>query len=639
MKNFTLFLLIIGMAASFSLSSNAQTKDLKGSGEVFYHTTFDWGNPDDPKGWTADEGFYFEDPLDNGCNWHWWPNDSLNAILVKEPPFRSSSPEDGHLCLFAGLYNDYTTVVAELTAIYHSVVFPPFDCSDHSSVIVRYETHFMAYSQSSGMQMLVSNDAGVHWAAYPAGFGCGHKQRPNAAAPGEAVIFEANITDVAAGMSEVIIKFHWANSGIYFWLIDDFELAEAYNNDLIMKHFTMEWDDGDDGTIESYSHNLPISQIGGALTNFEAAMVNFGEFDQYGVHLNVDITKNSQSIWNQSTGTDYLPVLLLDTIKVEEPFTPTEFGHYKVTWDLRQEEEEQSPENDIAEAFFNITDSIYSRGDDTAEESFVWGLDAYGTEGEPNEQHFVGNIYPIYGDTEVEAISAFVTGGLADEEIEFRMAMYWLPPADEEDQTPVELLVSEIVTLDSSMHNTWVTLPLEKDGESEFLISGDIVYAGVEYWNWHVEQLPYKRYLNFAIGGDRSVKVKDPSSIVRAGVEAGFGQGITNGAILMTRLLLNDHSNATDGVDLSTAMSSLEQNYPNPVNGSTEITYELANSSGVIIEVTDMTGRTVLQFNEGNKPAGKHSMQISTTSLEAGVYFYTLKAGNFVDTKRMIVSE
>jgi hypothetical protein len=107
----------------------------------------------------------------------------------------------------------------------------------------------------------------------------------------------------------------------------------------------------------------------------------------------------------------------------------------------------------------------------------------------------------------------------------------------------------------------------------------------------------------------------------------------------MTRLLLNDHSNLIDGIDMNTAMSSLEQNYPNPVTGSTEIVYELANSSDVIIEVTDMTGRTILQFNESNMPAGKHSIQVNTESLEAGVYFYTLKARNFVDTKRMIVSE
>ena len=106
-KTFTLFLLAAGMTISFSMSANAQTKNLKGSGEAFYHTTFDWANPDDPKGWTAPEGFYFEDPEDNGYNWHWYPNDSLVAQWSNDPPFGSSSPEDGHLGLFLNRYNDW----------------------------------------------------------------------------------------------------------------------------------------------------------------------------------------------------------------------------------------------------------------------------------------------------------------------------------------------------------------------------------------------------------------------------------------------------------------------------------------------------------------------------------------------------
>ena len=642
MKNFTLYLLAIGMIASFGQSSNAQSKNLKGNGEVFYYTTFDWDNPDDPKGWTAPEGYYFEDPDDNGTNWHWYPNDSLKAILVVEPPFRSSSPEDGHLCLFAGLYNDYFTAVDDWTPINNAVVFPTFDCSSRTSVIVRYETHHMAYdNHANDMQMLISNDAGVHWAAYDVGFGTGHKERPNGAAPGQPAIFEANISDVAAGMPEVIIKINWINRGCYFWLIDDFQLTEAWDNDLRLNFYSLEWDDGNENTEESFTYNIPISQLDGigAFTNFEAGLVNFGEFDQYGVHLNVDITKNNQSIWNTSSEPEWMPVLLVDTAIVAETFMPTEFGHYKITYTLDQEENEQTPENNMAEAFFNVTDSVYSRSSDVSTESFVWGLDAYGTEGEPNEQHFVGAIFPIYGDCEVNSISAFVTGGLADDMIEFRTAIFWIPPADEEDQTPVPLLVSDIVLLDSAMHNTWVTLPLEKDGESEFLVAGDKLYAGVEYWNWHVEQFPYKRYQNFAIGSNRGVKIKDPVSIVRGNVDTDFGQGITAGRKLMVRLNLNDNSNIIDNVDLTATASQLEQNFPNPVKGSTEIVYELANSSDVILEITDLTGRKVLEFKEGNKPAGKHSLEVNAASLEAGIYFYTIKAGNFTDTKRMVISE
>lgn len=634
-KTFTLCLLALGLMLSSGQMVHAQ-KSLKGSGEVFYLETFDWGNPADEKGWTAGEGFYFEDPDDTGFNWHWWPNDSLVAQFTNEPPFRSTSAADGHLCLFLNLYNNYAE---PRTDVNNAVVFPTFDCSSRSSVIVRYETHFMAYSTAAGMEMLISNDAGVHWATYKVGFGNGHKERPNGAAPGEPAIFEANITDVAAGMSDVIIKLNWVGTSIYFWLVDDFQLAEAWDNDLRMQYYTVEWDDGNENTIESYTHNLPISQIGGSYTNFEASKLNFGELDQWGVYLNVDITKNNQSIWNKSSEPQWMPTLMVDTVVLAESFTPTEFGHYKMTFDFIQEENEQTPENDMAEVFFNITDSLYSRCDNTSEEPFVWGLDAYGTEGEPNEQHFVGAIFPIYGDTEVDAISAYVVGGLADGEIEFRMALYRLPDPEEEDQTPIEWLTSEVVPLDSSMFNTWVTLPLEKDGESEFLMKGDICYAGVEYWNWHTENIPYKRYQNFAIGADRGVKVKDPVSVVRGNVDAAFGQGITHGTKLMVRMLLNDHSNRTDGVDLTTSLNQLEQNYPNPVTDRTEIVFDLASSSDVVVEITDMTGRVVLQFNEGTKPAGRHSLEVNTQDLQSGVYFYTLKAGNFVDTKRMVVAD
>ncbi len=637
MKNFTPLMLVLFLAFSFSAQSQ-QTKsnhDLKGSGEVFYSTTFDWEDPDDSKGWKAPEGFYMEDPDDNGYNWHWMANDSMISQWVQEPPFQSTSKEDGHLALYLDRYNEY---LDPTIAVNNSIVFPTFDFSTKSSVVVRYETSFMCYSGGWEMLMMVSSDAGVHWANFDVGFGCAHKDRPDDIAPGQAAIFEANISEVAAGATEVIIKFFWGGTDDYFWIMDDFQLAEAWDNDLRLEHYILEWDDGNEVTTESFIYNIPISQIGGAYTNFQASVLNFGEFDQYGVHLDLDIVKNSQSIWNQKSESDYLPTLLLDTVGIEEPFAPTEFGHYKITYDFVQEENEQTPENDMAEVYFNVTDSVYSRCDDSSEETYVWGFEAYGDEGVPNEQHFVGGIFPIYGDCEVNSVSVFVAGGLADGEIEFRTALYWVPSAEEEDQTPVEMLLSEIVTLDSAMHNTWVTLAFEKDGESEFFIAGDKIYAGVEYWNWHTEVRPYKRYENFKIGSDVGVKLNDPVSVCRRGVEADFDSGTTVAKRkLMVKLNINDHSNIIDGIFMNTSMSQLEQNYPNPVKGSTEIVYELANSSDVIIEVTDMTGRTILQFNEGNRPAGKHSLQLNTESLEAGVYFYTLKAGNFVDTKRMIV--
>ncbi|HBB93081.1 MAG TPA: hypothetical protein DC042_15550, partial [Bacteroidales bacterium] len=73
MRKFTLLLALVGLLAA--ATSVAQTPGVKGDGQVFYTQTFGWGNPADPKGWTAPEGFYFLDPLDQGYNWVWWPGD------------------------------------------------------------------------------------------------------------------------------------------------------------------------------------------------------------------------------------------------------------------------------------------------------------------------------------------------------------------------------------------------------------------------------------------------------------------------------------------------------------------------------------------------------------------------------------
>ncbi|MBN1337733.1 MAG: T9SS type A sorting domain-containing protein, partial [Bacteroidales bacterium] len=83
--------------------------------------------------------------------------------------------------------------------------------------------------------------------------------------------------------------------------------------------------------------------------------------------------------------------------------------------------------------------------------------------------------------------------------------------------------------------------------------------------------------------------------------------------------------------------SELAQNYPNPFSNETTIEYRLEYGAPVALEINDLSGRTVYVVNEGIKPAGNHSVVIRKTDLEAGFYYYTLKAGDFLQTKTMIV--
>jgi len=82
---------------------------------------------------------------------------------------------------------------------------------------------------------------------------------------------------------------------------------------------------------------------------------------------------------------------------------------------------------------------------------------------------------------------------------------------------------------------------------------------------------------------------------------------------------------------------SLSNNYPNPFNPSTKIKYSIPNESKVIIKVYDVLGKEIETLVSEEKPAGTYEVTWYAENLPSGVYFYQLKAGSFVETKKMIL--
>ena len=85
----------------------------------------------------------------------------------------------------------------------------------------------------------------------------------------------------------------------------------------------------------------------------------------------------------------------------------------------------------------------------------------------------------------------------------------------------------------------------------------------------------------------------------------------------------------------------IEQNYPNPFNPVTVISYQLPVSSNVTLKVIDVLGNEVAVLVNEYKPAGKYKIEFQSTAgsyqLASGIYFYKLQAGDFVETKKMIL--
>lgn len=82
---------------------------------------------------------------------------------------------------------------------------------------------------------------------------------------------------------------------------------------------------------------------------------------------------------------------------------------------------------------------------------------------------------------------------------------------------------------------------------------------------------------------------------------------------------------------------NLSQNFPNPFNPSTEIHYELPTSVKVILKIYDVLGNEIETLINSEEPAGYYNYNFNGTNLPSGVYFYRLKAGDYVQTKKMIL--
>jgi hypothetical protein len=81
----------------------------------------------------------------------------------------------------------------------------------------------------------------------------------------------------------------------------------------------------------------------------------------------------------------------------------------------------------------------------------------------------------------------------------------------------------------------------------------------------------------------------------------------------------------------------LEQNLPNPFNPVTTIAFTLPSTQHVSLKVYDVSGREVATIVNGTRPAGRHKVSFEATNIASGIYFYRLRAGEFIATKKMIV--
>jgi len=97
--------------------------------------------------------------------------------------------------------------------------------------------------------------------------------------------------------------------------------------------------------------------------------------------------------------------------------------------------------------------------------------------------------------------------------------------------------------------------------------------------------------------------------------------------------------------ELSTMKYYLRQNYPNPFNPVTKIKYNIPSATLrqaqsdilVTLKVYDILGTEIATLVNEEKPAGEYEVEFDGTKLTSGIYFYQLKTGDFIETRKMVL--
>lgn len=415
----------------------------------------------------------------------------------------------------------------------------------------------------------------------------------------------ANISEAISGdPSNVMIRLHW--DGIhsyvaYGWFIDNIRIVEGHDYDcgIYGPKFLA-------GELDYYQ--VPVSQ--------SVPMTPYGILENNGAepYLNVVMdatvdypggssTVSSSSIAELAVNESVIPDI--------SAFVPTETGTHTVNWNISGSETDTYEPNHIPEAQFEVTENIYGR-DNKEFTGAVRNLPE--NLGAP---FLIGNVMDIFSDGTVGGIEVRIT----DHSSHIGQFIYGqIRKYDEASEDWILVASTLDYEITSSNNGTDVTLTLEDplevaEGDSYLVLAGHYGSAVRDVSFGYAQWVEDFTVWGYRAGGTELFWLEEPRA-------------------LMVRLDFRDFSQIETN-ELSQA--ELKQNYPNPFSETTQITYNLLASSNVVLEFTDIAGKTVQTANLGVQNKGSYTYEFASGNLSAGIYYYTLILDDQSFTKKMVI--
>jgi outer membrane protein assembly factor BamB len=200
-------------------------------------------------------------------------------------------------------------------------------------------------------------------------------------------------------------------------------------------------------------------------------------------------------------------------------------------------------------------------------------------------------------------------------------------------------LISSITAVDYNGNHKW-TYTFEQVGEEiaqPLVVDADgTIYCGSTFGYYYYAissegKLLWKIPLNGYMV-DNSTAIGSNSTLYIGAHLSSFTTGQKK-----TLIAIRDTGASLVNVNPFIYENTLDQNFPNPFNPTTKIKYSLPQTSQLIIKVFDILGNEIETLVNEEKSLGTYEITWYAENLPSGVYFYRLQAGNFIETKKMVL--
>ena len=472
----------------------------------------------------------------------------------------------------------------------------PIDLTGYPYVKLKYEHNFRWWKDTRGVR--VSADNGLTWTEFEMSNETGYSL-PNQNS-GNPEVTSIDISSIAGGASQVLVQFYYDDNDYWgwYWAVDDvsIEVLEDYDLTFVSPYWgsTGAW-----GARLAY-FNIPTTQI--APIDFSGGIKNSGAQIQNDVTVTATVGG-----FTSTSAPGSIAQGVTDTLDCPAQFTPAAtVGSNTVNMSTTSSQTDAfTDDNALAPFDINITNYSYSRDNGVAENGTF-------NSGEGFE---AGNIYDMYAAATLMGVDVHING-VAEAGAEIYATVYSVDAATGDF---VFANGSAPYTLGANDLDAVITLPL---------LTPQALNAGE----------PYLVVVgSFGDGGATNDLVIATSGSSEANTSYYFDMTDQTWYYTTSTPMVRmnfDPSLSVNEVEGSSVLSV----YPNPAEGSANVSFDVKGSADVTLNVTDLSGK-VVYTNDLGSVKGAQKVTLNTEVLNNGIYFVNVNMNGSVSTKKLVVKK